>query len=235
MRGFRIALILMILAFGSLKANCAVLGSEEIKAAIVKQVIKNSKKYTNANIEAKVVTLPFQDVTVPNGTVTIEVQPSEDKFMPRDLEKVGIFVNGKLVKKFNAPVVVKAYKDVLVAAGFVNRGTQINQSTVRVETREVSNKIEYALDTRALSREILAKKAFRDGELIDKRFIKQRPDVLRNAMVTTLFKTNNLTIIIDTKALSDGVVGDTICIINKDYNRVYKGKIIGENKVLVRI
>ena len=42
-------------------------------------------------------------------------------------------------------------------------------------------------------------------------------------------------ITIDGTALGDGMVGDYINVENKNYKRVYNGKIIGENKILVKI
>lgn len=155
--------------------------------------------------------------------------------MPRDLEKVSIYIDNKLIKTFNAPVVVKAYQNVLIASCFINREKTIDSSVVRTERREISNNIGYALNADAINKSIVAKKFFSEGELIDKRFVKLRPDVLRNATVTVEFSTNNLAITTDATALSDGTIGDSICIINKNYNKVYTGKIIGENRVLVKI
>jgi flagella basal body P-ring formation protein FlgA len=227
--------LITILALSSLKANAAVLSTNEVKSMIAKQVIENYKKYTDAKIEVTVVALPFKDLTLPNGQITVEVKPSADKFMARDLEKVLIYVNDKFVRTFNAPVVVKAYQDVLVASCFIYRESAINSNVVTVKKMEVSNSMNFPLKAEVLGKDILAKKAFIEGEVIDKRFIKLRPDVLRNAVVTVLFNTNNLTIETDATALTDGTLGESICVMNKNYNKVYTGRIIGENKVLVKL
>ena len=42
-------------------------------------------------------------------------------------------------------------------------------------------------------------------------------------------------ITIDGTAMSDGMLGDYINVENKNYKKVYNGKIIGENRVLVNI
>lgn len=228
-------ILIMILAFSSLKANCAVFDGDQIKSIIARQVAQNDAKYTDADLSVDVVALPFKDLTLPNGKVSITVTPTANKFMSRDLEKVAIYVNNKLIKSFNAPVIVKAYKEVLIASSFISRENTINENVVRTERREISNNLEYALGPEAINRNIVAKKFFSEGELIDKRFIKLRPDVIRNATVTVEFNTNNLTVTTDAKALSDGIIGDSICIINKNYNKVYTGKVVGENRVLVKI
>jgi len=227
--------LITILALSSLKANAAILSTNEVKAIIAKQVVENYKKYTDAEVEVTVVALPFKDLTLPNGKVTVDVKPSADKFMARDLEKVLVYVNDKFVRTFNAPVVVKAYQNVLVASTFINRENAINSNVVTVKRMEISNSMSFPLKAEALGKDIMAKKAFVEGEVIDKRFIKLRPDVLRNAIVTVLFNTNNLTIETDATALTDGTVGENICVMNKNYNKVYTGRIIGENKVLVKL
>lgn len=225
----------MILVFSSLKAEAVVYSDSQIKNIITQQVADMYKEYTDAQLSIQVVALPFQDLKLPNGNVSFVVKPSMNKFMPRDLEKVSVYVNDKFVKSFNAPIVVKAYEDVLVASGFINIGQQINAGNVMIKRLEVSNTIDYQLNSAALSKEILSKKAFREGEAIDKRFVKLRPDVLRNANVTVMFNTNNLTVSTEATSLSDGTIGDVVCLINRNYNRTYKGRVIGENKVLVRI
>ena len=231
---FSITLI-TLLALSSLKANAAYMNEAAIKKEISKQVIEKYKEYTDAELKVDVVALPFKELELPNGKVRFVISSNSNKFMPRVLEKVDIYVNSKFTKTFNAPVVVKAYKDVLVASTVINREKMLDSNIVKIERREVSNIISNTLGPSSLSKEMVAKKYFVEGELIDKRFVKLKPDILRNSIVTAMFNTNNLTITVDATALSDGIVGDEICIMNKNYNKVYKGTVIGENKVLVKI
>ena len=87
-----------------------------------------------------------------------------------------------------------------------------------------------------LDKDITAKKAFQKGEIIDKRFVKMKPDVARNSDVRIFFVSNGSVMIsIDGNALADGMIGDYINVENKNYKRVYNGKVIGENRVLVNI
>lgn len=227
--------LIVIFVFSSLKANATVLSDPEVRAAISKQVVENYKKYTTAEVSAEVVGLSFKELTLPNGKITFVVKSSADKFMARDLEKVNVYVNNQFVKTFTAPVVVKAYQNVLVASCIINRETLLNPNIVRVEKREVSNTLGYALEADEINKEIITRKFFSEGEVIDKRFVKLKPDVLRNANVTVVFNTNNLSISTEAVALTDGTVGENICVMNKNYNKIYKGTIIGENKVLVKI
>ena len=75
-----------------------------------------------------------------------------------------------------------------------------------------------------------------NGEVIDKRFVKMRPDVQRNGEVRIFFVSNgDVMVTIDGTAMADGMTGDYINVENKNYKKVYNGKVIGENRVLVAI
>lgn len=235
MKNFLKLILIIILIFGTSGAKAAVYRSSEVKSEIAKLVLEMDKKYTDAQLSVEVVALPFMELEVPNGKVTYSIKPTMDKFMPRDLEKVSVYVNGNFIKTFNAPVVVRAYEDILVASNFINIGQRITINNVKLKRVEISNTMGYQLKSESIEKELLAKKAFREGEVIDKRFVKLKPDVVRNSRVTVMFNTNNLTISTEAIALSDGMIGDSICMLNKEYNRTYKGKIIGENKVLVKL
>lgn len=228
-------ILIILLAFSSLKANAMILRDSEIKDAIAKQVTQRYQQYTDAEINVKVITLPFKDLEVPAGKVTYKIESLSNKFAARDLEKVSLYVNDRYVKTFNAPIVVKAWENVLVATTFINIGQPITPSVVTVKKLEISNILLYPLRENSIGKEIMAKKAFREGEIIDKRFVKQKPEILRNSNVTVFFNTNNLTISTEATSLSDGVVGENICLLSKNYNKIYTGKVIGENKVLVKI
>lgn len=228
-------ILILILTFSSLKANAKVMSDSEIKSIIAKQVEQNYKSYTNAQLEIEVVALPFKNLNLPDGKTTFKVESSMNKFQPRELEKVSVYVNDQFIRTFNAPIVVKAWEEVLVASYFINREQQITTQNTTVKKIEISNILEYPLRAEALKKSMLAKKTFNEGEIIDKRFVKLKPDILRNSTVTILFKASDLTVSFEATALSDGIIGDNICLVNRNYNKVYTGKVIGENKVLIEI
>jgi flagella basal body P-ring formation protein FlgA len=230
-----ILIALMITVFGVPKADAAMLSEQQAKKLIEQQLVKIYRNYTDAELSINVVAVPFKDIEVPSGKISAQVSTSADKFMARDLIKVTLYANGKAIKSFNAPTIIKAYKDVLVASDSIAREKTISPRVVVIQRKEISNNFSNVLTADSLNKEIVAKKYFSEGEVIDKRFVKIKPDVLRNAIVTVVFNTNNLSISLEGKALSDGAIGDNICIMNKNYNRIYKGTVVGENKVLVCI
>lgn len=228
-------ILITILALSPLMAQARTLNADEVKFDLIQQMTEDYKKYTDAELKITVIALPFQNLYLPDGKISMIISSSTDKFMPRDLKKVSVYVNEKLIKTFNVPVEIKAYKEVLVASQAIDREKLVNPSMITVKKVEISNRLDYALAPDMKNKEIITKKPFKEGEPFDKRFVKLKPDVQKNATVTAYFSSDNLMVEIDAIALSDGMLGDYIGVENKSYKKVYTGKIIGENKVLIQI
>lgn len=216
-------------------ASAQTVSNDKIKSVISQQVINDYKKYTDAKLNVKVLTLPFDGLSLSEGRVSYKVSSNFDKYLQKDFKKINVYVNGKLEKSFTAPVQVTAYKEVLVASGFVTRESIINENNTKTKLLDISDKVEYVLDKRMIEKEIITNKAFKDGEILDKRFVKMKPDVQRNTQVQAYFNSNNLLISIDAIALKDGMIGDYISLENKRYKKQYVGKVVGTNKVLIKI
>ena len=229
-----IILSTLVLLQSSVQAQ--IVSSAEIKSQIANQLETIYKKNTDAEIEVKVTATPFAELQLPDGKVTYKIVQGADKIVPRDIKRVDIYVNNAYVKTLNLPTQTNVYKEVLVAADFINREQAITREATLVKKIDVSQKIDYVLTEKVLSKEISAKKAFQKGEVIDKRFVKMKPDVARNGEVRIFFVSNGAVMItIDGTALTDGMTGDYINVENKNYKKVYTGKVIGENRVLVNI
>lgn len=227
--------LISTLTLSALGVQARTFSSDEIKAEVSKQIVESNAKYTDAQLEATVIALPFQSLALPNGKVSFTATSCLNKFMARDLKKINVYVDGKLVKTFNAPTETKAYKEVLVASETIDRDKLLTSKTVSTKKVEISNILDSVLTSDMLEKEIITKKGFREGEVIDKRFVKLRPDVQRSAEVTAYLTINNLMVSINATALSDGMLGEYIGVENKSYKKVYTGKIIGENKVLIEM
>lgn len=217
-------------------ANAQIVSSAEIKSQIAKQLEAGYRKNTNADVEVKITATPFAQLQLPNGKITYKIVQGGDKIIPRDIKRVDVYVNNAFVKTLNLPAQTSVYKDVLVASDFINREQAITRDTTLVKRIDVSQKVDYVLSDKVLSKEMSAKKAFQKGEIIDKRFVKIKPDVERNMGVRIFFVSNGAVMVtIDGTALADGMTGDYINVENKNYKKVYTGKVIGENRVMVHI
>lgn len=217
-------------------ANAQTVSSAEIKSQIAKQLEAGYRKNTNADVEVKITATPFAQLQLPDGKITYKIVQGGDKIIPRDIKRVDVYVNNAFVKTLNLPAQTSVYKDVLVASDFINREQAITRETTLVKRIDVSQKVDYVLSDKVLNKEMSAKKAFQKGEIIDKRFVKMKPDVERNMGVRIFFVSNGAVMVtIDGTALADGMTGDYINVENKNYKKVYTGKVIGENRVLVHI
>ena len=226
----------LILLTGALSVNAQMLTSNDVKASVAKILESSYSKMTDADIEVKVSATPFAQLQLPDGKVSYKIVSGGDKIVPRDIKRVDVYVNKAFIKSLNLPVQTVVYKEVLVANDYINREQAINNETASLKKMDVSMRMDYVLGKNALSKEMSAKKGFQKGEIIDKRFVKMRPDVVRNGDVRVFFVSNgNVMVSIDATAMADGMYGDYINVENKNYKKVYNGKVIGENKVLVNI
>ena len=226
----------LILIISNLGVNAQMVSSSDVKTSVAKILETNYNKMTNGEVEVKVSATPFAQLQLPDGKVSYKVVSGGDKILPRDIKRVDVYVNNAFVKTLNLPVQTIVYKDVLVASDFINREQAVTRECTTVKRMDVSMKMDYVLDSKMLAKEMTTKKAFQKGEVIDKRFVKMRPDVQRNGEVRIFFVSNgDVMVTIDGTAMADGMTGDYINVENKNYKKVYNGKVIGENRVLVAI
>ena len=226
-------IVLIMVMMTSVKAEAQTLTVKQFENEISKQVIKTYKNYTDADLSVKILQVPFSTLNIRDGVVTYKVTSNNDKFMPRDVKKVEIFVNGKYERFMMIPVEVKAYKNVLVASEAINRESAITAMNTVMQRREVSNVLSNVITNSYLKKDVVSKKMYREGEIIDKRFLAARPDVARNQEIVALFKSSGVTISITAISQSEGNIGDYVMLKSPKYQRVYRGKVIAPNRVLV--
>ena len=218
------------------QTQAQVVPSSKVKIDVARLYENNYKKITDGDVQVKITATPFSDLQLPDGKVTYKISSGGDKILPRDVKRVDVYVNGVFQRTLNLPAQTSIYKEVLVASEFINREQTLTKDCTEVKKVDVSMRADYVLDGSMLEKEITTKKIFQKGEIIDRRFVKMKPDIARNADVRVFFVSNSSVMVtIDGTAMSDGMLGDYINVENKNYKKVYNGKIIGENKVLVNI
>ena len=229
-------LIALLTLFINPAVQAQVVPASKIKVDVARLFESNYKKTVDGDVQVKITATPFADLQLPDGRITYKISGGTDKILPRDVKRVDVFVNGIFQRTLNLPAQTSVYRNVLVASEQINREQLLTKQCTEVKKVDVSNRAEFVLDGSMLDKEITTKKIFQKGEIIDKRFVKMRPDVARNSDVRVFFVSNgSVMITIDGTAMSDGMLGDYINVENKNYKKVYNGKIIGENRVLVNI
>ncbi|MBR1373195.1 flagellar basal body P-ring formation protein FlgA [bacterium] len=228
--------IAALLLFAVPTVQAQVLTSNQVKTDVARLFENNYKKTISGDVEVKITGTQFAELQLPDGKITYKIVSGGDRIMPRDIKRVDVYVNGVFIRTLNLPAQTVVMKEVLVASDFINREQTLTKECTQVKKIDVSMKMNYVLEESMLEKEITTKKTFQKGEIIDKRFVKMRPDVARNSDVRVFFISNGAVMIsIDGTAIQDGMIGDYVNVENKNYKRVYNGKVIGENKVLVNI
>ena len=217
-------------------ACAATLSDSYVREEIKKQIIQQNKKYTDADLEVIIANMPFSTMYVPDGKLKFVVTSNFDKFAPRDIKKVFIYSNGKLERQFLISVRTLAYKDVLCARTQIDREALLTNTNVGPRRMEVSLQLDNILTADMLNKkQLISKKWFREGEILDKRFVRIKPDVERNSQVQAYFKSNGVLVVVSGTAMGEGMIGDYINVQNPTYKRTYRARVIGENKVLINI
>lgn len=228
-----IAALIPVITAGHCAA--AVLNNDLVKRTVEAKTAKSIKAFVNGDVSVSVDQLPYSYIEVPDGKVDISVQMNNSYFSPKAIARVNILVNGKEVKTFGVPVTITVQDYVWVASENILRGKAFTASNIKLEKRDISN----ALDSAALNDfnypSYLSGKNYRSGEIINKRFVLETPDVIRNSKVSLIFESSFIKMELDGEALEDGKIGDHIRVRNKEYKKDYIGKIISENQVLVKI
>ena len=162
---FLIALLPLLILQPSVQAQT--ISSAEIKSQIASQLEAIYNKSTNAEVEVKITAVPFAELQLPDGKVTYKIVQGADKIVPRDIKRVDVYVNNAFVRTLNLPAQTCVYKEVLVAADFINREQAITREATLVKKIDVSQKIDYVLSEKVLSKELIIPNAFLSTNDID--------------------------------------------------------------------
>lgn len=227
--------IFLMVAAGSRVVAVPVATEKFIPLIVAEETkIVNSQGYND--IEVSVLHIPMQQINLPEGPISIKLNRNANALAAREYKKVDIFVNSKYQRSIGVPVQIKVFQNILVAKGAISKDTVLSHNNVDCKRYDVLSLVQNALDEKTLDTEIIATKMYRPGEIIDRRFSKVKPDVIKNTIVTVLFKTDDdMAVTVEGTALTEGSIGGMVSVQNKTYNKVYIGKVIGTNKVLVQI
>ena len=232
----KILIAIIFMAQSALVCSAQVITKKDIVPVVEKSISQDLKSKGFKNIEVNIVSVPFIQLSVPDGKITYKVSSNSKTVTSRCFMIVSIYSNGDFVRTVGIPVKISALKDVYVAKENIGRGAVLTANILQVKTMDITNTYITPLEYGDLTKSYVTTKIFPAGAVIDKKHLKSQPDIMRDAAVTVYFSTKkNIAVTLDCIAVSEGNIGDVISVKNKKYNRIYNGKIIGENKVLVRI
>lgn len=219
-----------------LKSYSQVVPTENLTALIEQEQRKELIEKDYKDIDVKVLNIPFEKITLPDGNISIKINSNSSELVSREYKKIDIYINSKYQRSIGVPIEIKIYKDILIARDTIMRDGCINAKNVTTKKCDILTLIQNPLEEKDLASDLISVRMYRAGDILDKRFAKIKPDIVKNATVTVLFKADNdMNITVDAIALTDGKIGNFIAVQNKTYKKIYTGKVIGTNKVLVEI
>ncbi|MEI7474570.1 MAG: flagellar basal body P-ring formation chaperone FlgA [bacterium] len=231
-----ITLITIITLFSTVfKVNATVLTQGYISLEIGKQAQEIIKREIKSNINIDIDNSYISSVEVYGNKYKIQVLCNSEKFNPITIFKVNILSNGSLVKTFGVPVKISIFETVAVAANNIYRGEFLSSNNIKYENKEISFIYDNVMKESDTPEGFIANKIYRQGEIIDKRYIATPPDVLMHTPISIIFKNDDITVSLDGEAMDNGKIGDYIRVNNKTYKKQYKGQIIDNNTVMVKL
>ena len=230
------AILLIFLFNAGTRVQAQIIDAQTLEELVVEAQTKELISRGHKEVEVKVINVPFSTVKLDDGKITLKIKSNQTDINSREYKKVDIYVNGAYQRSVGMPVEVKVYETVMVAKDTIFKDSMLTPKNVEYKKFNIATVMQKPLYKDDQSQEMIATKAYRPGEIIDKRFCKIKPDIVRNANVTVIFKTSNdLSICVDGIAISEGNIGGMVSVENKAYKKVYMGKVIGTNKILVEI
>lgn len=218
-------------------SNCAYaanLSQNALAKIVEKQVVAQHSKI-DGEISAKVLLLPFKNMQIPEGKMTVEVECSDVKFSPKKYVNIIIKVDGAQVRKFPTTVMMTWKKNVWVAVENTQKDKTLNKDNFVLEKRDITQNYSLILDGNKDISNYVALREIKAGTILDKRFVALIPDINKDSVVSIIFESQGVNIAIDGTSAQDGRLGDFIRVYSEKYKKYYVGKVISPNKVLVKI
>lgn len=218
------------------KVQAQIINAQTFEKLVIETQTKDLLAKGHKEVEVKVINVPLKTIQLADGKITLKINSNQTDINSREYKKIDIYVNGNYERSIGIPVEVKVYETVMVAKNTIFKDNLLTSKNIEFKRCDIAATMQKPLLIQDQSQEMLATKVYKPGEIIDKRFCKIRPDIARNANVTVIFKTSNdLSISVDGIAISEGNIGSMVSVENKTYKKVYMGRVIGTNKILVEI
>ncbi len=230
-------IVILVLCFFVFDVNsdAKILDSEflkkEIEQDITQKLLSSDNDSKKVSIEFK--KFNFKSLNVGDGDIEVRTSVNSNYISPSSIITVKVFSDKKAVKTLRLPIKLSIKDKVWVAKNVVKRGQTLGFSNVCLEYKDVTRNYKNTATKDFSVVGNISRKNLKPGAIIDKRFIKKTPTVLKNSFIYLVFEGDKVKITLPGEALQDGGMGDYIKVKNKRFRKRYIGKVIGKNKVLI--
>ena len=217
--------------------NCYADGA--INALTIKKAVKRflleQLAYSSNEVVVEIGRIP-PHTPVPNRNISISVQPADgrNELKGKTIFFVTVYDNYKKQNRFPVTVDIRLYADVVVNITRLNRYVTVEREDLSIEKRDITN----------LRRphftnfdEVVGKRTtrvLRSGTILTANEVEDPPLVNKGDILTAVLKDKNLQISLQTKALSEGWIGDTIVVKMINSTQRYRVKIYAAGYAVIQ-
>ncbi len=192
-------------------------------------------KFAAERISAKILKIDLPEIIqVPKGAFEIRSNFAtvQNFFLPFSVS-VEIRVDGKVIRRLTANIVIEAFADVLIAVRDLPANIKISEADVRLENRRITKPLTNYLRETAQLRGLTAIKPISGGaEIMSDAFV--AGVVIKNGdRVRVEAQSGKLKIIISGEARASGRIGDRIAVKNLQSGSILQAVVVDEGLVIV--
>jgi len=211
---------------GSRSVSVTTLHQEVTREMIADQLghfIESQMPWDAAKTEIHV-SLPLQDLLVPQGELWLEWKPDPQyRYVGTGSFRCEATVDGQVKKTFTCKAVIETFDEVVVAAREISRGKALTRDDLKLERRPLSALREAGLRDPSEAVGFMARTAIAPGQIITPRMVTPPSIIKRNQLVTVETRAGGLHVQTQARAESDGAVGDVITCVNLNSRQGFQG------------
>jgi len=183
--------------------------AKELKKIVMDEVKKRYHEYKDARIHIK---SRLRDVFIPKGSASYTIARIGDpvKIGGNSSWMLKLMLDGKLAKKILIRLKVSVYDDVVVAKDRISKGSKIGEADLATIKKDISQERKGYSSTSDI---VVGEHARRDiyrNEALDPRLVEKPIIVVKGAHMKVVFRTRNLYLTNQAKAMRSGRKGDVI-------------------------
>ncbi len=161
-------------------------------------------------------------------------------FLPRggrDIGKttVGVKCSDSKPWSLNVPVSISIYKQVLVAARQIQKGTIISENDIKLARYDLASLSHGHFEALNQGVGMKLKRRMSSGTVLTPGMLKKPQVISRGQSITILAQSGNMQVRMMGKALASGAIGERISVINTKSKKKLEGIVTGSGEVKVDI
>lgn len=145
-----------------------------------------------------------------------------------------ILAGSESIGQYSLSVQARIWHDLPVARTTIARGTLLGNAAIGFERRDLLTVRDPMLEM-PVERDLEFNDSVPAGAVLNNRLFRQRPLVLRGAVVEARVREGSMTITIKVEALEDGLLGSSIRVRNTNSKREFRGKVQDENTIAINL